>query len=176
MAKLRVASAYRRIKRPYTRTSKFHKKAYIKGAPLSRVVMYDMGDLSRKFAYEVVMVAKKDINLRHNAIESGRTAAVRQLSTDLGKLGFAMKIRMVPHNIIREHSLATGAGADRLSTGMAHSYGKPSSRSAQIRAGKEMMSIFVDDEKGIKSAREAIRKSSAKFPIGCSVLIRKINA
>ncbi|MBT4114464.1 hypothetical protein HOE41_02430, partial [Candidatus Woesearchaeota archaeon] len=46
MAKLRAANAYRRIKRAYTRTSKYKKKAFIKGIPGTKIHLYDMGDLT----------------------------------------------------------------------------------------------------------------------------------
>ena len=174
MAKLRSATAYKKIKRPYTRISKFRKKAYIKGIPSSRVVMFDMGNLSKKFANEVTLIAKAERNIRHNAIEAARVAANKQLVSNLGKQGFAMKIRAVPHNIIREHKLATGAGADRLSSGMAHSYGKAVSRSCHVRVGKPLITIYVDDN-GVKTAREALRKAASKFPISCRIEVKKID-
>ena len=134
--------------------------------------MFDMGNLSRKFANQITLIAKAEINLRHNAIEAARMTANRYLVSELGKQGFAIKLRAVPHNIIREHKLATGAGADRLSSGMSHSYGKPISKSAHVRAGKPLMTVYVDDN-GVKFAREALRKAAAKFPISCRIESKK---
>ncbi len=169
MAKLRSASAYRKLKRPFTRTSKFRKKSFIKGAPVSRVTMHDQGNVSGTFKYRVDLVARKDINLRHNAIEAMRVAASKILSETLGKQGFHLKIRAVPHNVIRENPLATGAGADRISTGMKLSFGRPVSRSAQIRKGKPMISVFVN-EPGINAAKLSLKKAAYKTPIGCKIV------
>ncbi len=168
MAKLREASAYRRLKQPYTRVSKYRKKAYIKGNPISKVVMYDMGDKqgAANYPYTVTLYAKKPVNLRHNAIESARMAANRYMGKKLGKLGYSLKLRVVPHHIMRENALASGAGADRMQQGMRSAFGKPIGRSAQVKTGAALMTAYVD-LKGVDAAKEALRKAASKFPIPC---------
>jgi len=168
MAKLRGASAYKRIKRAFTRTSKYKSKSYIKGNPPKKVTMYDMGALNKDFPLTVKLIAKKPCNLRHNAIEAGRMIANRVLSNAYGKKGYSLHLHTVPHNILRENALATGAGADRFQTGMSHSFGKPVGTSAHIKKGKLLMRACVPKE-GEKVAREALRKASSKYPIPCSI-------
>lgn len=167
MARLRPASSYRRLKRPYTRVSKFKKYSYVRGIPGCKVVMFDVGNKSREFPYSVLLTAKKQINLRHNAIEAARVTATKHIESVVGKDNFHLKVRAVPHHVIREHSMATGAGADRFSTGMARPWGKPSGLSARIRVGAPLIQIFVEKD-GIDHAKEALRKAASKFPIGCS--------
>src|SRR3989344_5417395 len=118
MARLRKFSAYQRIERPYTRKSKYKKKDFIKGAPPVRIVAFDMGNLKRKFESSFSLVSKENVQVRQNAIESARMTANRYLEKNLGKTGFHLKIRIYPHHILRENPLASGAGADRMSTGM----------------------------------------------------------
>ena len=168
MAKLRNANAYRRIKRPYTRMSKYKRKSYIKGVPGSRIQLFDMGDLTTDFPIKYRLVATKDINLRHNALEAGRMAATHLLGRQFGKKGFTLHIHAFPHHIMRENALATGAGADRMQTGMRNAFGKSIGKSAQVKKGKVIMTVGVP-ENGAHFAREALRKSSSKFPIKCSV-------
>ena len=166
MAKLREARAYRRLKQPYTRVSKYRKRAYVKGNPTSNVVMYDMGDKkgADDYPYTVTLYAKKPVNLRHNAIESARMTANRFLIKKLGKLGYSLKLRIVPHHIMRENALASGAGADRMQQGMRSSFGKPIGRAAQVKTGAPLMTAYVELN-AIDHAKEALRKASSKFPI-----------
>jgi large subunit ribosomal protein L10e len=168
MAKLRRAAAYRTIKRAFTRTSKYKSKSYIKGVPMRKVTLYDMGALNQTFPVTVKLFAKKPCNLRHNAIESGRMVANRVLASNFGKKGYSLHLHTFPHNILRENALATGAGADRFQTGMKHSFGKPVGTSAHIKKGKLLITARVP-ENGEKTAREALRKASSKFPIPCSI-------
>ena len=168
MAKLRSASAYRRIKRAYTRLSKYKKKSFIKGVPGSRIHLFDMGNLTAEFPLKFQLIAAKDVNLRHNALEAGRVTATHCLAKQYGKKGFALHVHAVPHHVMRENSLATGAGADRMQTGMRSAFGKPKGLACQVRKGKIIMTANVQ-EKGEYFAKEALRKASAKFPIHCRI-------
>lgn len=118
MARLRKFSAYQRIERPYTRASKFKKKNFVRAVPNRTVVRYDMGSPQGKFNTTLRLVAKKDIQIRHNALESARMTSNRYLENKLGKGAYHLKIKVFPHHILRENPLAAGAGADRMSTGM----------------------------------------------------------
>jgi len=169
MAKLREAGAYRRIKRPYVRTSKLRTKSYVKGAPHIKIAQYDMGDTKRTFPYELQLISDVAQQVRDNAIEAARQTSVRYMELE-AKTGWAMKIRAVPHHIIREKALATGAGADRFQQGMTLSFGKPSGHAAQLKKGKVLFSFFVDKDK-IAFAKEAARKARGKFPMHCSVKV-----
>jgi len=171
VAKLREAKAYRTVKRAYTRKSKFRRKSYIKGSPASRIAMFDMGNKSKKFPKEVSLVAKKPITIRHNAIEAARMTANRFLALSFGKQGYGMKIRAVPHQILRVNPLATGAGADRIQQGMRSSYGKAESVACRVHKGKILITAYVP-ETGIAAAKEALRKASCKFAIPCSIQVK----
>ncbi|MFH0868676.1 MAG: 50S ribosomal protein L16 [archaeon] len=170
MAKLRTARAYRRIKRPLTRHSKLRALDYVKGAPYPKVAQYDMGELTRrKFPFELQVVTAVNAQLRDTALEAGRQAAVRYLDTN-AKGGWIMKVRAVPHHILREKPLATGAGADRFQQGMTLSYGQPAGHAAQVKAGKPVFSFYFDREK-LDFMKEAARKSITKLPVHCRIKV-----
>jgi len=172
MAKLRAAKSYRRIKRPYTRTSRLRSKAFVKGAPYPKVAQYDMGDRTRTYPFELQVISTRGIQVRENALEAGRQTAVRYMEL-FAKTGWAMKIRAVPHHIIRENPLATGAGADRFQQGMSQSFGNPIGHAAQVLPGKVLFSFYVDKEK-IPFAKEAARKARSKLPMRCLVRVFEI--
>jgi len=163
MAKLRKAICYRRLERPYTRRSKKREKNYVRGAPNSKIVMFDMGNKSAKFPYRIKLISKNDVQIRHNALESARIAVNKQLTNSIGINNYYFKIKTYPHHILRENPLAAGAGADRFQTGMSHAFGKPIGLAARVRKGQEIM--YVDtNEKFINAAKKAMKQASYKFP------------
>ena len=133
MARLRKFVCYRGIDRPNTRKSKYRKKSFVRGAPVCRIVKFMIGNLQGKFAYRVDLCTKEVMQVRDNALESARLATNRTMEKAIGKSGFRLQIRVYPHHVLREHALASGAGADRFSSGMAHSFGKPAGNAAQLK-------------------------------------------
>ena len=173
MARLRKFVCYRKLERPNTRKSKYSKKAFVKVVPASKVSRYQMGNASRKFSYSVTVVPKTDLQIRHNALESARQTSTRWLEKTLSKNDFFIKMRVFPHHVLRENPLASGAGADRLSTGMAHSFGKSISIAAQVLKNKPLFEISVD-EAGLEVAKQAAKRIAHKVPCSCMVQVMKI--
>ena len=70
MARLRDASAYRRLKRAYTRKSRVRSKSFVKSIPQNKIVRYVLGNKTKKFPYQVKILlflfdrTKKDIFLK----------------------------------------------------------------------------------------------------------------
>ena len=174
MAKLRRAIAWRRIERPYTRKSKFRKKSFIRAAPANRVIMFDMGNPKKEYEYTLDLISKSDLQIRHNALESGRMTCNRTLEKVLGKSGYHFKIRVYPHHVLRENPIAAGAGADRFSTGMQKSFGKPVGLAAQIKTGQKIFTVSVN-KGSVILAKKALTKAKNKFPCSCSILVTKNN-
>ena len=173
MAKLRGARCHRRLKRAYTRTSKYRKKSYIKAAPPHNIIHFDSGNKRYEgFEYIVVLYAKKDINLRHNAIEAARITTNRNMGKVAGKGLYGIKLRVFPHQIIRENPIAMGAGADRMSQGMRAAFGKSVSRSARVKSGQAILQIYVQEE-NVSHAKDSLRKAASKFPIACKSIAEK---
>lgn len=173
MAKTRKFVAYRRLEKPYTRISKFRKKSYIKMRPNIHIVRYDMGDLSTEFPYQVDLRSKSDLQIRHLALESARQISNRTLEGLYGKQGYHIKIRVYPHHVLRENPLAAGAGADRMSTGMKCSFGKPIGCAAQIRAGQPIFTVYTTKDK-LDTAKKAMHLAATKLPCKTQTTITEI--
>lgn len=172
MAKLRKFTCYRRLERPYTRISKYRQKAFVRANPHSTIVRFTMGAPNKKFSHRLELIAKGSVQIRHNAIESARTTSNKVLEERLGKNGFHMKIRMYPFHVLRENPLASGAGADRFSTGMTHSFGKPIGSAAQVKTGKVLFEVHVN-KSDLQTARLAMDRARHKLPCHCSVIIKE---
>ncbi|MFH1917036.1 MAG: 50S ribosomal protein L16 [Nanoarchaeota archaeon] len=168
MAKLLRAVSWRRLERPNTRKSKFSKKAYVKAVPQNKIVKYVMGDTKADYKFTLTLHSDRDIQLRHNALESARKTANKLLETKIGKTGYMYRLRLYPHHILRNNPLATGAGADRMSTGMARSFGKAIGLAAQVRKGQALMEVLVNKEH-IQTARDALKRAQFKLPCGCRI-------
>ena len=172
MAKLRKAVSYRKVERPYTRKSKYRKRNFVRAAPHNLIVKYDMGNLKKKFTYKIDVNSKEKIQIRHNAIEAARKSSNRVLEKKAGKVGFKLKIRIYPHHILRENPLASGAGADRMSTGMKKSFGKPIGLAAQVKPGQTLFEVHVDKQ-FLQTGKTAAKRIAAKMPCKCQILVNK---
>ena len=171
MARLRKFCAYRRLERPYTRRSKFVEKSYVKANPALKIVRFEMGaPPSKSFDYVLNLKPKAALQIRHDALESARQTSNRFLESSVGKNDYFMKIMVYPHHVLRENPLAAGAGADRMSTGMQKSFGKPIGFAAQVKEGKILCSLSVD-EQHLETARKAMKRFSHKIPCPTSLKI-----
>ncbi len=168
MARIRKFVAYRRLERPYTRTSKFKAKSYIKMTPNVKVVRFETGDANKDFKCTLNLLSKSELQIRDNALESARQTSNKLLESHLGLNGFHLKIKVYPYHVLREHALASGAGADRFSSGMAHSFGKPAGIAARIKKGQTIFQVSVDKQ-DLALAKQALERASKKLPCACSI-------
>lgn len=160
------ARMWRRVKRPYTRVE------YIDGAPGTRIKMFDMGNLQADFPVMLTLVSKSEVQIRDNALEAARVIANKYIAKYAGSNNYKLKVRIFPHHILREHKMAVGAGADRVSQGMRAAYGRPVGRAAQVKPGTKIMSIWVKPEH-FDFAKEAFRRASMKLPTDTKIIVEK---
>jgi len=151
---------------PYTR------REYMGGVPGSKITIFDMGKPSTEFSVSVSLVAEEDCQVRHNALEAARISANRHLGKSVGRKNFYLKIRVYPHHVLRENKLAVGAGADRVSSGMRHAFGRAVGTAARVKSGQRIMSVEVE-EHNFEHAKEALRKARYKLPTPCRIVIDK---
>lgn len=176
MAKLRKWCAYRTLERPYTRWSKKRSKAFVKSRPGKSVVKFDMGNLQKGgsgFDITLCLTSKDSVQVRANAIEAARTNMLRKIEAKLGRENFHLKIKMHPHQAIRENKLAAGAGADRLSTGMKHSFGKIVGTAARVFKGSSIVELSLGKEYEA-FGREMLKGGNQKLPLSSTIKL-KIN-
>lgn len=175
---LRKGSAYsKRPAVPYTRKSKQRKHSYIKTVPNSKIVKFKMGDLSGyesgKYPITLEVISKEKIQLRDNAIEAVRQYFNRFIQSRIGK-EFFLEVKIYPHHILRENKMLTGAGADRMQTGMSRAFGKTVGRAALIRPNQVLFKIGVKTPKQEIEARKLIRSIKARLP--CKITTNKISS
>ena len=170
--KLRKGHCYSGVERSYTRKSKYKKKGYVKAVPTTKIVKFDMGNLSKTFPYRVDLVVKDPIQIRQNALESCRLLINRNLIKSIGT-DFYLKLRTYPHHILRENRMLTGAGADRMQTGMQKAFGTPVNISAQLKKDQTLFSIKVEKE-NVDKAKVALNKARPRMPGKFSINIVEI--
>lgn len=170
---LRPARCFRSIERAFTRIApKVQRKNFLGGVPGVRTRDFTMGNQTKEFDTEFDIVSKESMQIRDNAIESMRQKLVKKLTDLLGKDDFVIKIRLYPHHVLREHKSAQGAGADRVSKGMKHAYGKNTGRAIQIRYGQMLLSIVVDHAKKDK-VREILKGIKYKVNMPFEIVEKK---
>ena len=162
MVGLRKGHCYTKVKRAYTRKSKYKSKSYIKAVPVNKVMKYDMGDNKKVFPVEINLRTKLAIQLRHNALEAARVVVHRHLVNDLGN-NFRLKLKLYPHHVLRENKMLTGAGADRMQSGMQRAFGKPVGIAARVKKGQIVFSAFVDKE-FVDVARSSLMMARHRLP------------
>ncbi len=153
-------------KRAYTRTE------YLVGNPSSLITIYDMGDSKADFEIELSLLVKEDVQVTHNALEAARVSANRHLLKHLGQVGYHLKVRVHPYQILRENKMASGAGADRISQGMSLSFGKAVGRAARIKKGQRVFTVKTS-RNGFPVAKAALRRAAMKIPSGSSVVVER---
>jgi len=162
---LRPGRTLKELKRPYTRVSKRKpRKSYVVGVPQARIHIFEMGNKRGKFEVDVFLVSKDAVQIRSNALESARIVTNKHLETKLGLENYKFKILTYPHHVLREHSIATGAGADRFSQGMRKAFGRPSGKAALVKKGQRVFVAQINNNPDhIKIAREALKRGSSKI-------------
>lgn len=168
MARIRKFAAYRRIERPYTRTSRYKGKAYVKISPNIKVIGFEMGSPKKSFKYTLNLVSKDNLQIRDNALESAKQTSNKVLESTLGLSNYHLKLKPYPHHVLRENPLASGAGADRFSTGMQKAFGKPIGNAAQIKKGATIFQVSVN-ENNLGLAKTALIRASKKLPGSCMI-------
>ncbi len=157
--------------RPYTRVAvKVHEKNYVGAIPPLRIRQFNMGNPRKKYTHIADLVVEKGVQIRDNAFEAARICINRFLNNKIGKDNYFMRIRVFPHQVLREHKQAQGAGADRVSQGMSHAFGKPIGRAVRVRKGQVVISVLAMQEH-MAIVKKALLRAKDKFPCPISVKI-----
>jgi large subunit ribosomal protein L10e len=137
---------------------------YIRGSPAPKVSKFNMGDLSTHFPRRVHLETMETVQIRHNALESGRVAANKVLFDKYGETGYRLQLCVYPHIILRENKMIATAGADRLQEGMRRAFGKPTGRAARVHVGQDIYIVYVPAD-GVDVAKKALDVASTKMPM-----------
>ncbi|MCX8190225.1 MAG: 50S ribosomal protein L16 [Candidatus Diapherotrites archaeon] len=169
---LRPGHCYSSIKhRPYTRVAiTVHEKNYIGTVPPVRIRQFNMGNPSMPYTHIIDLIADDAVQIRDNAIEALRISINRFLIRNVGKENYFMRIRVFPHQILREHKQAQGAGADRVSQGMSHAFGKPIGRAIRVKKGTIVLSILALPQHVNLIEKTLEKRAKSKLP--CSLKVK----
>jgi large subunit ribosomal protein L10e len=152
------AKMYRNIsKKAYTR------REYMGGVPGSKIVQFEMGNLSQEFPTEVDLIVDESCQIRHSALEAARITTNRRLMKEVGRSNFHFKVRVFPHHVLRENKQATGAGADRVSEGMRLSFGKAVGTAARVSAGQKILTVYSTPNY-LEKIKDALHHAGYKLP------------
>lgn len=168
MPSLRKASAYTMKKVvPYTRTSAKKNKSFIKTVPPQKIVKFKMGDEGLynegKLSFQLTVVADENAQIRNNALEACRQFINKKLDDEVGGQYF-FRVIPFPHHIQRENKMLTGAGADRMQTGMQLSFGKAIGKAAIVKPGTRIFILAVQTPKALDFARGILKQVKPKLP------------
>jgi large subunit ribosomal protein L10e len=168
---------YRDLQQPFTRKSRVKSKAYIKTIPPSAIVKYVMGD-SKKwydngFQFRIEIRSEVDCQIRDAALEASRQQILREITENIGN-DFYFNVAVAPHQILREHKQAAVAQADRMSQGMALSFGRSAGRAARVHKGKPIFIVGLNNESEVVKIREIYNKTKQKLPIVTRIEVIKI--
>ncbi|MGD6809945.1 MAG: 50S ribosomal protein L16 [Candidatus Bathyarchaeia archaeon] len=163
------ARNFRHVKnRAYTR------KEYARGFPPPKIVKFTMGDTKGSFDYEVQLLSTKRVQVRHSALEAARVATNRVLMEKLVN-DYLMVVHPYPHIILRENKMIFGAHADRLQQGMRRSFGTAVGTAAKVEVDQPLITVKVKAA-AANTAKESLKRGSAKLPIHCKIVVTKTPA
>lgn len=158
---------YRQIRgQAYTR------REYMGGVPANRISTYNLGNVTGDFPIIMNLRIKEPCQIRHTALEAARIAANRALSKGTTSASYHLRIRLYPHIVLREHKMATGAGADRVSGGMRSAFGKCVGTACRVESGTAIITLRVTPQT-FQLGKNALWKASMKLPSPCQIEIEK---
>ena len=177
---LRKAGSYsKRYTVPYTRTSKKKNRAYIKTVPPQKIVKFTMGNQKMfkegKLPYTLTMISTEWVQIRHNALEACRMYLNRKMDDKFGGQ-YLLKVLQYPHHIQRENKMLTGAGADRMQTGMQLSFGKTIGKATLTKKNTPIFFVALPNLKAVVQSREFLKEIKSKLPCTTRIEYQEIKA
>ena len=165
---LRRAASYSKMSAvPFTRISRKKNKSFIKVVQPQKIVKFSMGNESAfsqgKFPFQMSILANEKCQIRHNSLEACRQFVNRKME-DAYAGQYFFRVIPYPHHIQRENKMLTGAGADRMSTGMQLSFGKSSGKAAIVNKDGHIFFMAVPTEKILSAARKFFKQVQPKLP------------
>ena len=156
----RPARCYR-----YQKNKPYIKSRYCRGVPESKIRIFDVGNKKAPvdlFPFVAHLVCDEKQQISSEALEAARVAINKHLTKTVGKDAYHIRIRAHPFHVLRANKMLSCAGADRLSSGMRHSYGKPIGVAARVDIGQILLSVRSKDAAEAHVV-EAIRRGKFKF-------------
>ncbi|MEA2071432.1 MAG: 50S ribosomal protein L16 [Asgard group archaeon] len=151
---------------PYTR------KKYIRSIPGSKITSFEAGNRRGDFPIMLSLFAQEACQIRHIALDAARTMTNRLLTKNVGFDNYHLKIRAIPHHVLRENKMMAFAGADRIQDGMRRAFGKPMDVAARVDANQAVASVYTHPEH-VEAVKRALEVGGHKLPSPCKVDFEK---
>jgi len=150
----------------FQKNKPYIKSRFCRGVPDAKIRIYDCGAKRTPvdvFPFVAHLVSDEKEQLTSCALEAARVACNKYLIKTTGKEGYHIRTRAHPYHVVRQNKMLSCAGADRLSSGMRGSYGKPMEMAARISIGDPIISVRAKDANAAHVI-EALRRAKFKFP------------
>jgi large subunit ribosomal protein L10e len=149
----------------YQKNKPYIKSRYCRGVPEGKIRIFDVGAKKAPvdlFPFVAHLVCDEKQQVSSEALEACRVAINKHLVKNIGKEAYHIRIRAHPFHVLRANKMLSCAGADRLSSGMRHAYGKPIGVAARVSIGQILISVRAKDSSEVHVI-EAIRRGKFKF-------------
>jgi large subunit ribosomal protein L10e len=149
----------------YQKNKPYIKSRYCRGVPEGKIRIFDVGAKKAPvdlFPFVAHLVCDEKQQVSSEALEACRVAINKHLVKNIGKEAYHIRIRAHPFHVLRANKMLSCAGADRLSSGMRHAYGKPIGVAARVAIGQILISVRSKDASEVHVI-EAIRRGKFKF-------------
>jgi large subunit ribosomal protein L10e len=150
----------------FQKNKPYIKSRFCRGVPDAKIRIYDCGAKKThvdQFPFVAHLVSDEKEQVTSCALEAARVSCNKYLIKTCGKEGFHIRTRTHPFHVIRQNKMLSCAGADRLSSGMRGSYGKPMEMAARVDIGDPIVSVRSKDANA-PHVIEALRRAKFKFP------------
>ena len=118
------------------------------------------------FPAKISLVALKDGQVSAKALVSVRVTIHREMRV-IGEENYRLQMISYPHHQSRSHGLVGVAKAERISSGMGkRSFGTPEMRLAQIKKGRPLIEIAINDNAvAYGVAKKVLNRIMCKLPL-----------
>ncbi len=163
-------------RRPYQhKRSANHRREYARGGAQSKIARFWGGNKSIPWEdWELVisLVVDRQIQISSNSLEAIRITVNSALQKTIGRSNYRFRVRPKPFQVYRENRMLSVAGADRIQTGMRHSFGRSTGVCARVRAGSVVCDVGASLN-DLAVVRDRLRIASMKISSPCSIVVTK---
>jgi len=163
-------------RRPYQhKRSANHRREYARGGAQSKIARFWGGNKAVPWEdWELVisLVVDRQIQISSNSLEAIRITINSALQDKIGRSNYRFRVRPKPFQVYRENRMLSVAGADRIQTGMRHSFGRSTGVCARVRAGSVVCDVGAS-LKDLAIVRDRLRIASMKISSPCSIVVTR---
>ena len=125
-----------------------------------------------EFPVQISLQVDEACQIRHTALEAARIIVNATIRSAAGPQGYSLRVRVYPHQVLRENKQATGAGADRVSQGMRCAFGKNVGTAARVQKNQKVITIQTNATNFL-AAKDALRKANCKLPSPSTIVVER---